>query len=120
MLLAALDWAIESLLHKYNQTRCVFQMGFLSGRYILITGKASIRSIAYGIAKATLHKEDLLAPLTITNKNDEKLTSKKAKEFSYCKFLKPTVSSQANINRQNGISHGFSIRQACSNRRYSK
>ncbi|MET0094984.1 MAG: SDR family oxidoreductase, partial [Sedimenticola sp.] len=55
-------------------------MGFLQDKKVLVTGIASNRSIAYGIAKA-MHREGAQLALTYQNEKLKKRVDKFAAEF---------------------------------------
>lgn len=71
-------------------------MGFLQGKYALITGMISNRSIAYGIAKA-MYKEGAQLAFTYQNERVLKQATKLAKDFSSDIVIPCDVTNDAQI-----------------------
>ncbi|MES9872646.1 MAG: enoyl-ACP reductase [Candidatus Sedimenticola sp. 6PFRAG7] len=71
-------------------------MGFLQDKKVLVTGIASNRSIAYGIAKA-MHREGAQLALTYQNEKLKKRVDKFAAEFGSDIVLPLDVSSDEDI-----------------------
>ncbi|MFO1318779.1 MAG: enoyl-ACP reductase FabI [Burkholderiales bacterium] len=71
-------------------------MGFLNGRYILVTGMLSSRSIAYGIAKAC-HREGAQLAFTFQGERVEDRVRQLATEFDSDIVLPCDVSSDGEI-----------------------
>ena len=71
-------------------------MGFLTGKRILITGLASNRSIAYGIAQA-MHREGAELAFTYLNDKLKGRVEEFAKEFGSDIILPMDVAEDQNI-----------------------
>lgn len=71
-------------------------MGFLAGKRALVTGIASNRSIAYGIAKA-MHREGAELAFTYQNEKLKPRVEKFAAEFGSDIVIPCDVSTDANI-----------------------
>jgi enoyl-[acyl-carrier protein] reductase I len=71
-------------------------MGFLAGKRVLITGVASNRSIAYGIAQA-MHRQGALLAFTYQNERLKARVEKYAKTFDSTIVLPCDVASDASI-----------------------
>ena len=72
-------------------------MGFLAGKRALVTGIASNRSIAYGIAKA-MHREGAELAFTYQNEKLKPRVEKFAAEFGSDIVIPCDVSTDANIS----------------------
>ncbi|OQX44733.1 MAG: enoyl-[acyl-carrier-protein] reductase, partial [Candidatus Sedimenticola endophacoides] len=71
-------------------------MGFLQDKKVLITGIASNRSIAYGIARA-MHREGAQLALTYQNEKLKKRVEKFAQEFGSDIILPLDVTNDSEI-----------------------